>query len=89
MNQVRFSLPCCFLAHQSPDDGKHSVRACIGNGLRRDIWDEFQERFKIPLIVEFYAATEGNAGFINFLNKTGSCGRASPFLVGTVLSACS
>ena len=53
----------------------------VGNGLRPDVWKEFKERFQIPSIVEFYAATEGNAGFINLQNKFGSVGRCSPFLV--------
>ena len=38
-------------------------------------------RFNIPVIGEFYAATEGNSGFINLVNKQGSVGRASPIMV--------
>ena len=36
----------------------HQVRFCVGNGLRPDIWEAFQERFGIPHITEFYGATE-------------------------------
>jgi hypothetical protein len=66
---------------QSPDDANHNVRAAIGNGLRLDVWKEFEKRFKIPMISEFYAATEGNAGFISVHNKIGSVGRMSPLMV--------
>lgn len=30
-----------------------------GNGMRPDVWRRFQERFNIPKVCEFYAATEG------------------------------
>ena len=40
-------------------DNVHRVRMAVGNGLRPDVWKEFEERFQIPSIVEFYAATEG------------------------------
>lgn len=36
------------------------MRIAIGNGLRPDVWGPFRARFRIPLIVEFYASTEGN-----------------------------
>lgn len=61
-------------------DTKHSVRLAIGNGLRHDIFKEFQQRFEIPKIAEFYAATEGATGFVNAYNIEGSCGRSSPIL---------
>jgi fatty-acyl-CoA synthase len=41
-------------------DRKHAVRCAIGNGLRPDIWERFQERFSIKRIIEFYSSTEGN-----------------------------
>lgn len=53
----------------------------IGNGLRKDIWEAFQKRYKIPKIVEFFGATEGTAAFVNTWGRVGSCGRLSPFLV--------
>ena len=62
-------------------DSVHKVRMAFGNGLRHDVWKEFEARFKIPSIIEFYAATEGNAGFINLSNKVGSVGRCSPIMV--------
>ncbi|MDX1650195.1 MAG: AMP-binding protein, partial [Myxococcota bacterium] len=53
----------------------HRVRVVVGNGLRPDIWERFQERFGIPRIREFYGATEGNVGLVNLDGKPGSVGR--------------
>lgn len=33
----------------------------FGNGVRPQIWEQFTSRFKMPLIAEFYGATEGIA----------------------------
>ena len=59
----------------------HNIRLAYGNGLRQDIWAEFQQRFKIPQIIEFYGATESPVAFVNYTNKVGACGRCSPILV--------
>ncbi len=71
---------CRYLLDQPPrpDDRDHRVRVAIGNGLRPDIWEAFQQRFGIENIVEFYGATEGNAVVLNLENKVGSVGRV-PF----------
>ena len=53
--------------------------AC-GNGLRADMWEKFQERFAIPRILEFYAATEGNISLYNVEGKVGAIGRVPSFL---------
>jgi fatty-acyl-CoA synthase len=53
---------------------------CCGNGLRLDVWTEFQKRFCIPEILEFYAATEGNVSLFNVDGKPGSIGRIPSFL---------
>jgi fatty-acyl-CoA synthase len=68
---------CRYLLNQPPDvqDGTHQLQFCIGNGLRPDIWIEFRDRFKLPRIVEFYGATEGNVSLLNMDNKVGSVGR--------------
>lgn len=63
-----------------PDETRHHVRLCIGNGLRPDIWAAFQERFALPRIVEFYGATEGNVSFINLDGQVGSIGRMPALL---------
>ncbi|CAG2118012.1 unnamed protein product, partial [Medioppia subpectinata] len=39
----------------------HTIRVMFGNGLRPKIWHDFQQRFNIKLIAEFYASTEGNS----------------------------
>ncbi len=63
-----------------PDEARHKLRLCCGNGLRPEIWPEFQRRFAIPQIVEFYAATEGNVSLFNTDGKLGAVGRIPWFL---------
>ncbi len=46
-------------------DRVHSVRIMVGNGLRPELWDGFQQRFGIDNVSEFYGASEGNVAFIN------------------------
>lgn len=65
---------------QQPREAQHRLRLCCGNGLRPDIWSEFQSRFRIPQILEFYAATEGTFSLYNCEGKPGSIGRIPPFL---------
>lgn len=72
---------CLFCEMQGPYDRMHGVRVAFGNGLRRDIWEEFQRRFNIPFIVEAYGSTETEAGLFNMSNKIGAIGRLSPILV--------
>jgi len=68
---------CRYLLQQPPrpDDREHGLRAMIGNGLRADVWEAFQRRFAVPVVREFYGATEGNTALMNFENKIGSVGR--------------
>ncbi|MEA2991025.1 MAG: fatty-acyl-CoA synthase [Alphaproteobacteria bacterium] len=63
-----------------PSETKHRIRLCCGNGLRPDVWDEFKSRFRIPKILEFYAASEGNVTMFNVEGKPGAIGRIPPFL---------
>jgi fatty-acyl-CoA synthase len=65
---------------EATDERSHSLRLCLGNGLRPDIWESFQQRFAIPHIVEFYGATEGNVALINADGKVGAIGRVPPML---------
>jgi fatty-acyl-CoA synthase len=62
----------------SPADKMHKVRIVIGNGLRPDIWEQFQQRFNIPQIGEFYASTEGNLVLFNTVNERGAIGFVPP-----------
>lgn len=75
---------CRYLANQPPgeDDARHKVRLAFGNGLRPDIWPQMKQRFKIPEILEFYGATEGNVSMFNFDGKEGAIGRAPKYLRG-------
>ena len=63
-----------------PRENEHRIRLCCGNGLRPDIWSDFRNRFRIPKILEFYAATEGNAVLFNFDGMPGSVGRVPKWL---------
>ena len=67
-------------AHRIPAETAHRLRLCCGNGLRGDVWPEFQQRFALPRILEFYAATEGNVSLYNCEGKPGAIGRIPPFL---------
>jgi len=74
---------CRYLVHSPPHslETKHRIRLCCGNGLRGDVWEEFKNRFKIPQILEFYAATEGNVSIYNLEGKPGALGRVPAYLV--------
>ena len=77
---------CRYLLNAAPHAGEldHSLRVAIGNGLRPEIWARFQNRFQIPRIMEFYGATEGNVGMINYDGKIGAIGRV-PWYARSVL----
>ena len=63
-----------------PHEQVHRIRLCCGNGLRLDVWNGFKERFRIPHILEFYAATEGNVSLVNVEGRPGAVGRIPRFL---------
>uniref|UniRef100_A0A8C4J1X6 long-chain-fatty-acid--CoA ligase n=2 Tax=Dromaius novaehollandiae TaxID=8790 RepID=A0A8C4J1X6_DRONO len=67
-------------APKRPGERDHGVRLAVGNGMRAEVWKEFLQRFGPITIREFYGATEGNAGFINYTGKIGAVGRANVFL---------
>jgi fatty-acyl-CoA synthase len=73
---------CRYLLHtaENPIEAKHHIRMCCGNGLRPDIWNSFKTRFRIPRILEFYAATEGNVSLFNIEGKPGAIGRTPSYL---------
>ena len=50
------------------------IRYAYGNGLRSDVWLAFQNRYNVGLIVEFYAATEGNTVLMNSTGQLGALG---------------
>ena len=73
---------CRYLLKAPPSEyeNSHRLRLACGNGLRGDIWEAFQERFSIPQILEFYAATEGNFSLYNVEGRPGAIGRIPPLL---------
>jgi fatty-acyl-CoA synthase len=73
---------CRYLLHAPPHplERAHRIRLACGNGLRPDVWTGFKDRFRIPRILEFYAATEGNVTLFNYEGKPGAIGRIPSFL---------
>jgi fatty-acyl-CoA synthase len=65
--------------HQAVET-EHSLRMACGNGLRPEVWETFQQRFRIPRILEYYASTEGNFSLYNCEGQLGAIGRIPPFL---------
>jgi fatty-acyl-CoA synthase len=63
-----------------PDEKRHRLRLAFGNGLRPDVWEQMEQRFKIPHILEFYGSTEGNVSLMNLDGTTGAIGRIPPYL---------
>jgi fatty-acyl-CoA synthase len=77
---------CRYLLNSAPHphERDHHLRVAIGNGLRPEIWPRFQERFAIPHIMEFYGATEGNVGMINYDGRIGAIGRVPRYARGVL-----
>jgi fatty-acyl-CoA synthase len=73
---------CRYLVNAPPDahEATHALRLACGNGLRGEVWEPFQRRFRIPRILEYYASTEGNFSLYNCEGRIGAIGRIPPFL---------
>jgi len=73
---------CRYLLHTDPSasETRHRIRLACGNGLAAEIWDAFKDRFRIPQILEFYAATEGNVSLFNIRGMRGAIGHIPPYL---------
>ncbi|GAB6024427.1 hypothetical protein CHUAL_009591 [Chamberlinius hualienensis] len=67
---------CRYLLAQppSPQDAAHSIRVIYGSGLKSQIWNSFVTRFNIPMVIEVYGSTEGNANIVNIDGKPGAVG---------------
>jgi fatty-acyl-CoA synthase len=63
-----------------PREAAHRLRLACGNGLRREVWEAFQNRFRVPRILEFYAATEANFSLYNCEEKPGAIGRIPSYI---------
>jgi fatty-acyl-CoA synthase len=64
----------------NPREKAHRLRLACGNGLSAEVWRAFQQRFHVPRMLEFYAATEGNVSLYNVEGKIGAIGRVPSFL---------
>ena len=73
---------CRYLVNSpsQPDEGQHGLRLACGNGLRLEVWEAMSRRFRIPRILEYYAATEGNFSLYNCEGEPGAIGRIPAFL---------
>jgi fatty-acyl-CoA synthase len=63
-----------------PGEATHDLRIACGNGLAAEVWEAFQSRFRIPQILEFYAATEGGVSLFNVQGKPGAIGHIPSYL---------
>lgn len=59
---------------EHPLEKNSPLRIAAGNGLRPDVWPGFQSRFGIPVIREFYAATEAPGFIVNLTGRVGAVG---------------
>jgi fatty-acyl-CoA synthase len=64
----------------SAQETAHRVRLACGNGMAPEIWEGFEERFRIPQVLEFYASTEGGVSLFNVQGKRGAIGHIPPYL---------
>ncbi len=73
---------CRYLLHRpyAENETAHRLRLACGNGLAASVWEAFQQRFRIPQILEFYAATEGGISLFNVQGKPGAIGHIPPYL---------
>jgi len=73
---------CRYLVNQPehPQEREHKIRLAFGNGLRPEVWPDFQRRFRIPEILEFYGSTEGNVSLFNFDGRPGAIGRIPRYI---------
>ena len=67
---------CRYLVNVPPgaQEKNNPLDKMLGNGLRPDVWDAFKHRFGVTRICEIYGSSEGNATFLNLLNKEKTIG---------------
>ncbi|KAM9820787.1 long-chain fatty acid transport protein 6 [Neosynchiropus ocellatus] len=72
---------CRYLCNQPKTDMDmvHKVRMGVGNGLRQDVWQDFQSHYGNIKMCEVYGSTEGNLCFMNHIGKIGTVGRSNFF----------
>ncbi len=63
----------------SPAERHHPIRLFAGSGMPKAVWKRVTHRLHPARVVEFYAATEGNAVLVNLTGrKAGSVGQPLP-----------
>ena len=65
---------CATPAQPQDNNNQLSLRCAFGNGLRPEIWEQFQRKYGIKHIVEFFLATEANVGMFNCFDRVGALG---------------
>jgi fatty-acyl-CoA synthase len=72
---------CRYLVNHAEHPAERTpLKMAFGNGLRGDVWDRMNQRFKIAETLEFYGSTEGNVSLFNFDGKVGAIGRVPKYL---------
>ena len=73
---------CRYLVNSPPHprERDHALRLACGNGMQADVWTRFIDRFAVPQILEYYAATEGSVSLYNTEQRPGVIGRIPPYL---------
>lgn len=68
-----------YLLNQPPseNDKNHTLKKMLGLGLRKEVWEEFQARFQVDNIYEFYGSTEGHRPLFNADGVPGMVGRVN------------
>ena len=66
-----------YLLNQPPSEYEknHTLKKITGLGLRKEIWEQFQVRFKVDHIFEMYGSTEGSRPLFNADEVPGMIGR--------------
>ncbi|KAH0830910.1 hypothetical protein AYO21_11555 [Fonsecaea monophora] len=66
-----------------PYDRNHNVKVALGNGLQKDVWVAYQDRFNVREVREFYRSTEGLVKFDN-IHRAGKPGAGKVGYMGTL-----
>lgn len=78
---------CRYLLNRPEDpqyEQNHRVQVAYGNGLRKDIWQNFKQRFNIAAIGEFFASTEAPIATTSF--QVGNFGIGACRNYGTIIN---
>lgn len=72
-------IPEVFSAPETRHDADNPVRLIISAGMPRDLWTEYERRFKVS-ICEIYGSTEGGGALVNRPGEgpVGSMGKPTP-----------